>query len=80
MADNTIGILAIELLSAVQGIDFHKPLNSSPILEKARELLRKSVAFYEQDRFFAPDIAFAKSLNKNRQLAEFVPENLWLDE
>ncbi|MCE1644693.1 aromatic amino acid lyase, partial [Enterobacter hormaechei] len=36
MAENTRGILAIEWLSACQGIDFRKCLKSSPILEEAR--------------------------------------------
>ncbi|MGW8193471.1 MAG: histidine ammonia-lyase, partial [Desulforhopalus sp.] len=56
MADNTAGVLAIELLAACQGIDFRAPLKSSPLLEEAKGLVRKEVPFYEQDRYFAPDI------------------------
>lgn len=62
MADNVAGILAIELLAACQGIDFLRPLKTSPTLETIHALLRHKVAFYDKDRFFAPDIAAAKTL------------------
>ena len=35
MAENTRGIVAIELLAAAQGLDFRRPLKSSPALESA---------------------------------------------
>lgn len=62
MAGNTRGILAVELLSAVQGLDFRKPLQSTPALEKARSGLRAKVPFYDKDRYFATDIESANSL------------------
>jgi histidine ammonia-lyase len=62
MADNTAGIVAIELLAAAQGIDFHRPLKSSKALEDAHARIRAAVPFYKEDRFFAPDIEAAKSL------------------
>lgn len=60
MTENTSGILAIELLAACQGLDFRRPLKTSPILEKVHALVREHVSFYDSDRFFAPDIAAAK--------------------
>lgn len=62
MAENTAGIVAIELLAACQGVDFRAPLKSSPPLEKAKTLLRKHVPFYDRDRYFAPDIQKATAL------------------
>ncbi len=62
MADNTAGIVAIELLAAAQGIEFRRPLRSSPPLEAAIETVRERVASYVEDRFFAPDIAAATQL------------------
>ena len=41
MAENTRGVIAIELLAAAQGIDFRRPLGSSPALEKAHALLAR---------------------------------------
>lgn len=62
MADNTGTILAIEWLAAAQGVDFLKPLATSPRLAQAHAMLRASVPFYDRDRLFAPDIEAAKSL------------------
>ncbi|WP_114393431.1 histidine ammonia-lyase [Oleisolibacter albus] len=62
MADNAAGIVAVELLEAAQGLDFHRPLRSSPALEAAHGLLRGRVAFWDGDRYFAPDLAAAKDL------------------
>lgn len=62
MAENTAGVLAIELLAACQGVDFRTPLKSSASLEKAKSMLRELVPFYDQDRYFAPDIEKAGSL------------------
>ena len=62
MADNTAGIVAIELLAAAQGIDFRAPLVTSPALQRAMTALRTRVAFLSEDRYFAPDIEAIKSL------------------
>lgn len=62
MAENTGGVLAIELLAACQGLDFRLPLKTSAGLEEARRLLRAEVPFYDHDRYFAPDIAKAIAL------------------
>ncbi len=62
MTDNTAGVLAIELLSACQGIDFRAPLKTSELLEQAKATLREEVPFYDQDRYFAPDIEKATKI------------------
>lgn len=61
MAANSAGVVAIELLAAAQGVDFHAPLQSSPQLQEVRTLIRSEVPHYEQDRYFAPDIAAARA-------------------
>jgi histidine ammonia-lyase len=68
MAENTAGIVAIELLAAAQGIDLRAPLKSSPALEAAKASLRQSVAFWDQDRAMYPDIAAAKALVQSGRL------------
>ena len=35
MADNAAAIVAIELLAACQGIEFRRPLETTPVLEEA---------------------------------------------
>ncbi|TAK74378.1 MAG: histidine ammonia-lyase [Gammaproteobacteria bacterium] len=62
MVENVTGILAIELLAACQGIDLLRPLRSSPRLESIHQLVRDHVAFYDKDRYFAPDIEKIKAV------------------
>ncbi len=62
MATNSATIVGIELLAAAQGIDFHKPLSTSPRLAAMHRMLRERVPFYEVDRILAPDIAAASDL------------------
>lgn len=56
MVDNCATILAIEFLAACQGLEFHKPLSTSPQLMKIYERVRQEVEPYINDRYFAPDI------------------------
>lgn len=62
MNDNTATILAIEMLAACQGIEFHKPLKTSPLLEDVYNTVRAEVAPYDTDRYFAPDIEAVKAM------------------
>jgi histidine ammonia-lyase len=57
MSANAANVIAIELLAAAQGCDFHAPLRSSEPLERARALLRGRVPHLEHDRLLAPEIA-----------------------
>jgi histidine ammonia-lyase len=54
--DNLEYILAIELMSACQAIEFRRPLKSSEILEFAHDYVRQFVGFAQEDRIFAEDI------------------------
>jgi len=60
--DNLEYILAIELLTACQAIEFRRPLKSSVILEFAHEHVRKFVLFAEEDRIFASDIQQVRNI------------------
>ncbi len=62
MVRNVANVLAIELLAAAQGCDFHAPLTSSPVLERVRAAVRARVPALDDDRFFAPDIAAAMAM------------------
>ncbi|HET9042578.1 MAG TPA: aromatic amino acid lyase, partial [Burkholderiales bacterium] len=73
MAGNAAGIVAIELLAAAQGIEFRKPLATSPRLAEALALVREEVAFYDHDRYFAPDIAAIQRLVEAGVFHRFVP-------
>lgn len=54
--DNLEYVLAIELLSACQAIEFRRPLKSSALLESAHDFVRRFVGFASEDRIFADDI------------------------
>ena len=49
-------VLAIEFMTAMQALDFRKPLKSSPLIEKLREDYRKIVPHYSKDRVLYDDI------------------------
>ena len=56
MNENLSYILAIELLSASQGIEFHKPLKTSSLLQKALAEIRTFSEPIEDDRSLANEI------------------------
>lgn len=56
MLDNVADIVAIELLAAAQGIEFHKPQRSSPTIEKAIAGIREISPPYDVDRSLSSDI------------------------
>ena len=78
MNANTQNILAIELLAAAEGIEFHRPLKSSEPLEKAYALLRARVPRFDHDRFFAPAIAAARELVAARAFEPLLADELQL--
>jgi histidine ammonia-lyase len=57
---NAAGAVAIELLAAAQGADFHAPLKSSPALEAVRTAIRARVPHYAADRYLADELAWAQ--------------------
>jgi histidine ammonia-lyase len=62
MLDNLRHILAIELLSACQGIDMLAPLRTGARGQKAVALVRSVSTMLERDRSLAPDIAAVAQL------------------
>ena len=56
MLDNVADIVAIELLAAAQGIDFHHPQKSSEVIENAIRGLREISPPYTDDRSLSSDI------------------------
>ena len=73
MADNTAGILAIELLAAAQGVDLRGPSATSPRLRQVMTLIRSRVPHYDLDRYFSPDIAAIQELVQSAAIAAHAP-------
>lgn len=56
MCFNSAAVVGIEAMAAAQGIDFHRPLQSSSLLETELAAIRHQVPFLEQDRLMAPEL------------------------
>ncbi|MDQ2719164.1 MAG: histidine ammonia-lyase [Bacteroidota bacterium] len=54
--NNVEKVLAIELLTAVQALEYRRPLKSSPEIEKLVNEFRKKISFNETDRFLHDDM------------------------
>jgi histidine ammonia-lyase len=57
---NVQRVLAIELLTAAQALDFRKPGKTSPVLENIWQDFRKEVSYMEQDRILHIDMIKAE--------------------
>jgi histidine ammonia-lyase len=63
IVENAERILAIELMCAVQGLEYRKPLRPSREIERAHAAVRAVIPRLDQDRTLAPDIeALAKAI------------------
>ncbi len=61
VVQNVQRVLAIELLTAVQALDFRKPHRSSDPLEQLRSEFRTVVSFMDQDRILHTDLIKAET-------------------
>ena len=65
--DNLKYIAAIELMNAAQGLDFRRPLKSSPLIEQVKAAYRMNVPFVEEDvvmdDYIAKTMEFLDSFN-----------------
>ncbi len=62
--DNLKIIASIEFMNAAQGIDFRRPLKSSPIIENVMKAYREEVAFVEDD------VVMTDYITKTRQFLD----------
>jgi histidine ammonia-lyase len=70
--DNVENVLAIELLCAAQGREFHQELTAGTGADVAHKLLRKHVKPLKSDRFLQPDIEAARELIASGELVRAV--------
>ncbi|MGH8434062.1 MAG: histidine ammonia-lyase [Pseudomonas sp.] len=73
MAGNSAAVVAIEVLAAAQGLDFHRPMTTSQKLEEVMALIRAEVPRYDIDRYFAPDIVTARAWVESGVFQRWVP-------
>ena len=62
VARNAAYVVAIELMAAAQGVDFHAPTRTSEPLHAAHGMIRSVVAHLDTDRAFSGDIAAVAAL------------------
>lgn len=67
--ENTRTVLAMELFAAAEGLEFLRPLASSPRVEKVHSQIRKTVQSVRKDRYLAPDIERMCNLLKSKQIS-----------
>lgn len=65
VVQNCYSIQGIELFNACQGLDFRKPLKTSPMLSAIHEAFRKKVPFVSEDVYMFPLISESISFVKN---------------
>ena len=69
IVDNVETVLAIELFNAAQALDFRRPLQSSPLLERIHSDYRQAVPFLKTDTYMHPLMI---------RSAQFIRENEYL--
>jgi histidine ammonia-lyase len=54
---NAAGVIAVELMAAAEGIDYHAPLRTSPKLQQAHAAVRRLSPHFTADRYWADEMA-----------------------
>jgi histidine ammonia-lyase len=57
IARNAAGVIAVELMAAAEGIDYHAPLKTSPGLQKVHDAVRAHSPHFTADRYWADEMA-----------------------
>jgi histidine ammonia-lyase len=61
IARNAAGVVAVELIAAAEGIDYHAPLKTSSALQQVHAKVREISSHFTGDRYWADDIAALQS-------------------
>jgi histidine ammonia-lyase len=57
IARNAAGVIAVELMAAAEGIDYHAPLKTSKKLQRIQQTVRKISPHFTADRYWADEIS-----------------------
>jgi histidine ammonia-lyase len=57
VARNAAGVIAVELIAAAQGLDYHAPLKTSPALEALHDRVRALSPHLDTDRYWADEMS-----------------------
>ncbi len=73
---NVEQVLAIELFTAAQALDFRKPLHPGKGVERAHEFVRAAIPHASEDHYFKDDINIAVKLLQEREMVAQVEKEL----
>lgn len=74
--DNVEHVMAIELITAAQALDYRKPLKPGAGIEHAHELIRQRIPHREADYYFQEDLEPAIEMIRSPQLVDTVSDCL----
>jgi histidine ammonia-lyase len=74
--ENVEIVLAIELFTAAQALDFRKPLKPGKGVDIAHEYIRKRIPHATEDQYFKDDISKAVELIRDRAMLETVEKEI----
>jgi histidine ammonia-lyase len=74
IARNTSGIIAVELIAAAQGVDYHAPLETSAALQAVHAKVRALSPHLETDRYWADEMTALQAA----VLAGEIGDSIWL--
>jgi histidine ammonia-lyase len=57
VARNAAGVVAVELMAAAEGVDYHAPLQTSPKLQRVHAAVRALSPHFTADRYWADEMA-----------------------
>lgn len=57
IARNAAGVIAVELMAAAEGIDYHAPLRTSPALQEIHAAVRSYSPHFTADRYWADEMS-----------------------
>jgi histidine ammonia-lyase len=69
--ENVERILAIELLTATQALEFRRPAVSAPVLEALHRHFRRKVPFIEIDRILSEDIERSRQFIQHINISDY---------
>ena len=61
VARNAAGVVAIELIAAAQGVDYHAPLKTSARLQEIYAAVRAHSPHFTADRYWADEMSALQS-------------------
>lgn len=74
IARNAAGVVAVELMAAAEGVDYHAPLATSPALQAVHARVRALSPHFTADRYWADEMAALQGAVLNGEIGSFALE------